>query len=50
MKQKKVDAFIIPSSDPHMSEYLPLHWKVREWMSGFNGSAEIGRASCRERV
>lgn len=39
MKQKKVDAFIIPSSDPHMSEYLPLHWKVREWMSGFNGSA-----------
>lgn len=32
-------AFIFPSSDPHMGEYVPDHWKTREWISGFNGSA-----------
>ncbi|MGH8856200.1 MAG: aminopeptidase P family N-terminal domain-containing protein, partial [Telluria sp.] len=33
-----IDAFIVPSSDPHLSEYLPGHWKGREWLSGFTGS------------
>jgi Xaa-Pro aminopeptidase len=32
-------AVIIPSGDPHLSEYPAEHWKVREWMSGFSGSA-----------
>ncbi|WP_071147771.1 aminopeptidase P family protein [Bacteroides ihuae] len=32
-------AFIIPSADPHLSEYVSSHWKSREWISGFNGSA-----------
>lgn len=36
---ENVDALIIPSTDPHNSEYTPDHWKVREWVSGFNGSA-----------
>lgn len=39
MKELNLSAFIIPSSDPHMSEYVADHWKVREWISGFNGSA-----------
>ncbi|WP_085316322.1 aminopeptidase P family protein [Derxia lacustris] len=33
-----VDAVIIPSADPHLSEYLPAHWQGRAWMSGFTGS------------
>lgn len=32
-------AFIIPSTDPHLSEYVASHWKSRAWISGFNGSA-----------
>lgn len=36
---KDIDACILPSSDPHQSEYLPVHWEVRKWISGFTGSA-----------
>lgn len=32
-------AFIIPSTDPHLSEYVAPHWMSREWISGFTGSA-----------
>ncbi|OHW63417.1 Xaa-Pro dipeptidase [Andreesenia angusta] len=39
MKKYGVDAYIAPTSDPHQSEYLPEHWKIREWLSGFTGSA-----------
>lgn len=39
MKTEKIDAIIIPSSDPHMSEYLPEYWKTRAFISGFTGSA-----------
>ena len=39
MKEEKIDAYIIPSSDPHQSEYVAEHWKSREWISGFTGSA-----------
>ena len=39
MKQHKIDAYIIPTSDPHMSEYPVDCWKYREWISGFTGSA-----------
>lgn len=39
MKENGVQAYIIPSSDPHMSEYLPAHWEARSYFSGFNGSA-----------
>lgn len=39
MAERSIDAYIIPSSDPHMSEYLPNHYKVREFVSGFTGSA-----------
>ncbi|MGI9134452.1 MAG: aminopeptidase P family N-terminal domain-containing protein, partial [Rhodoferax sp.] len=32
------DAVLVPSSDPHLSEYLPARWQTREWASGFTGS------------
>lgn len=36
---RSIAAFIIPSTDPHLSEYVAPYWKIREWISGFNGSA-----------
>lgn len=39
MEREKIDAFIIPSSDAHNGEYIADHWKSREWISGFTGSA-----------
>lgn len=39
MKDRKIEAYIIPTSDPHQSEYLPDHYKEREFISGFTGSA-----------
>jgi len=38
MHAQGIDAILIPSSDPHLSEYLPAHWQAREWFSGFTGS------------
>ena len=35
----QVDCFIVPTDDPHMSEYTALHYNRREWLSGFTGSA-----------
>ena len=39
MRREHLSAFIFPSTDPHQSEYVADHWKSREWISGFNGSA-----------
>lgn len=39
MKENGVTAFVFPSSDPHNSEYVADHWKSREWISSFSGSA-----------
>src|SRR5690606_2472523 len=39
MKQHQIDAYVIPSSDPHMSEYLPERYRCVAWASGFTGSA-----------
>jgi Xaa-Pro aminopeptidase len=39
MQQHDVAAVLVPSADPHLSEYLPAHWSAREWLSGFDGSA-----------
>ena len=39
MQRERLGAFIFPSTDPHNSEYVADHWKCREWISGFNGSA-----------
>ena len=39
MRREHLAACIFPSTDPHQSEYVADHWKAREWISGFNGSA-----------
>ncbi|MBU6416631.1 MAG: M24 family metallopeptidase [Xanthomonadaceae bacterium] len=39
MQQRGIAACIVPTADPHLSEYLPGHWTTREWLSGFTGSA-----------
>lgn len=39
MREYKIDAYVVPTSDPHQSEYLPDYYKTREFISGFTGSA-----------
>ena len=39
MREKNLHAYIVPSTDPHIGEYIPDRWKSREWISGFDGSA-----------
>ena len=39
MREHEIAAYLVPSSDPHQSEYVPEHWARRQWMSGFTGSA-----------
>lgn len=39
MKKNQMAAYIIPSFDAHQSEYVAEHWKCRQWISGFTGSA-----------
>lgn len=41
-----IAALIIPSTDAHMSEYVAPHWKAREWISGFTGSAGTVVVTC----
>ena len=41
LRREHLSAFIFPTSDPHNSEYTADHWKGREWISGFTGSAGI---------
>ena len=38
MRRRGLDACIVPSADPHLSEYLPERWQGRRWLSGFTGS------------
>jgi Xaa-Pro aminopeptidase len=38
MKERNIDAYIINGNDPHLSEYVPDKWRIREWISGFTGS------------
>ncbi|MBP7097130.1 MAG: aminopeptidase P family protein [Prevotella sp.] len=41
MVREKLGVFIFPSTDAHNSEYVADHWKGREWISGFDGSAGV---------
>lgn len=38
MSQRGIHALLVPSADPHLSEYLPAYWQGRQWLSGFYGS------------
>lgn len=39
MKEKNIDVYIIPSTDPHLGEYIPEHWRQIAWLTGFTGSS-----------
>ena len=39
MKDGNIDIYIIPSTDPHLGEYIPDHWRIIAWLTGFTGSA-----------
>lgn len=39
LKQNNVDAYVIPVADLHLGEYIPDHWKIVPWLTGFTGSA-----------
>jgi Xaa-Pro aminopeptidase len=39
MAQESLEAYLVPSTDPHQSEYVPACWRRRQWLSGFTGSA-----------
>ena len=39
MKQDQIDAWLVPSADPHQSEFVADCWRARAWVSGFTGSA-----------
>ncbi len=39
MQENGIDAYIIPITDPHLGEYVPDHWKIIRWLTGFTGSA-----------
>jgi Xaa-Pro aminopeptidase len=39
MKESGIDVYIVPVNDPHLGEYVPDHWRVIEWLTGFSGSA-----------
>jgi Xaa-Pro aminopeptidase len=38
LRRHGLAAVLVPSSDPHLSEYLPARWQGRQWLSGFTGS------------
>ena len=50
MDKHGLKAFIIPSTDPHNSEYVSEHWASRQWISGFNGSAGTAVVTMNEAV
>lgn len=46
MQRGNVAAVVVPTSDPHSSEYISDHWKIREWLTGFTGSAGTAVVTC----
>ncbi|MCX6255374.1 MAG: aminopeptidase P family protein [Bacteroidia bacterium] len=41
MKEKNIDVYIIPSTDPHLGENIPDYWRVIAWLTGFTGSTAM---------
>jgi Xaa-Pro aminopeptidase len=39
LKTNNTDAYILPSTDPHLGEYVPDHWRIIQWLTGFAGSS-----------
>ncbi|NIQ06329.1 MAG: aminopeptidase P family protein, partial [Candidatus Korarchaeota archaeon] len=38
MQKKGLSAYILPNTDPHLSEYKAEHWQIIKWLSGFTGA------------
>lgn len=41
MKENQIDIYLIPSTDPHLGEYVPEHWRIIRWLTGFTGSSAV---------
>ncbi len=41
LRGEGLNAYVVPTLDPHNSEYLPFRWQTREWLTGFTGSAGL---------
>ena len=41
LRGERLNAYVVPTLDPHNSEYLPFRWQTREWLTGFTGSAGL---------
>src|SRR5664280_2423210 len=39
MKENDIDLYIIPTTDPHLGENIPDHWRIVSWLTGFTGSS-----------
>jgi Xaa-Pro aminopeptidase len=39
MRKNRIDVYVLPSTDPHLGEYVPDHWRIIAWLTGFTGSA-----------
>ena len=48
MENQKVSYYLVPSEDPHQSEYVDDYFKCRQYISGFTGSAGTFLAGCEE--
>jgi len=48
MKKHGLTAYLVPSADPHLSEYTPDCWKRRQWLTGFTGSAGTAVVTTKE--
>lgn len=46
MQRQGIDVLVVPTMDPHNSEYVPEHWKCRQWITGFTGSAGTAIVTC----
>ena len=42
-----VEAYIVPTADPHNDEYIPVRWQCRQWLTGFDGSAGLAVVTTR---
>ena len=45
IQESELDGYLVPTTDEHLNEYVPLHHRRLEALSGFNGSAGIARRS-----
>ena len=48
MRREGLHAYLVPSTDPHQSEYVPDCWRRRAWLTGFSGSAGDALVTLRE--